>query len=96
MRLPVVLLVLGLLTPARAADVTAHYVVDDAALKDAASGSLLEPTLFTDAACTHELLGTTLRIDDVTVARLNLFRPKHGPKSGKVDRMTFTMSDVPP
>jgi hypothetical protein len=49
MRLPVVLLLLGLLAPVHAAEVTVNYLVDDSALKDAASGSLLQPTLFTDA-----------------------------------------------
>jgi len=96
MRLPVVLLLLGLLAPVHAADVTVNYLVDDSALKDAASGSLLQPTLFTDAGCTHELLGATLAIDDVRVSRLNAFKPKHAPKAGKMDLMTFTLTGVPP
>jgi hypothetical protein len=95
MRLPLVLLLLGLVAPVHAADVTVSYLVDDSALKDAASGSLLQPTLFTDAGCTHALLGATLAIDDVRVSRLNAFKPKHAPKAGKMDLMTFTLTGVP-
>ncbi len=96
MRAPVVLLVLALITPGHAADVAVRYLVDDGTLKEVGTGSALNPTLFTDSACTHALFGATLPITGAVVSRLKLFKPKHGPKAPKIDLMTFTMTGVPP
>jgi hypothetical protein len=57
MRVPVVLLLLALLTPSHAADVPVRYLVDDAALKEVGTGSVLNPTSRTGPRPTSTAVG---------------------------------------
>lgn len=83
-------------TPAAAADVRISYTVEDKALKQAVSGTVLTFELFDEPTCTAPPVFTaTPLIDDLFVERVKRFKPSGGAKPPNTARMSYQLVGAP-
>jgi hypothetical protein len=93
----VVTAALALLPRVAIGDVQVSYMVDDKALKDSISGSIVTFQLWTDPACSTALATAPVTIDDVDVVeRLKRFHPKGGVKPPATARLVESFPGLTP
>jgi hypothetical protein len=79
---------------AGAADIPVTYLVDEAALKAAASGTSFTFELHNDSLCAGVVHSAAKTIDNVVVSRLKRFKPSGGAKPPRTAEIRTTLTGV--
>jgi hypothetical protein len=79
---------------AQAVDVPVTYIVDEAALKTAATGTVLTFELHNDNLCAGVVHTQNITIDNTLVSRLKRFKPQGGTKPPRTAELRATLTNV--
>lgn len=79
-----------------AADLPVAYSVDSRDLKSAISGTDLTFALYSDGACTNLVHTETVEVDDLTIVKLKLVKPRGAIKPPRTTELRHTLTAIAP